>query len=379
MIVFGWNSYQLKSFHLSELGVFNRDLGDPKIEYRQKYAHLMFIPIFPIGRFWALRVGGKLYHPSPDLQARLNTTAVQTKQGIWAWSGALATLLIFVVVGTYGSLENGRIKQNRKESKMLMSTMLKTNPDIEPTINKIELIDSIAGSIASLPLPAQKKLDTSKIMSIALSAMDSKTDSIEGIDETNNLVLTSFRKMYSYSTNSWYNEDYLQTLKTRNESSSYADTAAMQNFMRKVKNYHYVTVIKEYNRADPTLLDDSHFSEGILLSDVFVVELSTGKTIATFKDLASSSENVSTIRSSYSTDGDFSAQLQHDLERSAVKSVVQYLYKNKSSAGEDLSYYPTKHVNKNVSSDLDMDTRQEKQSLEPVVVQSHSGKKKSSN
>ena len=100
MIIFGWNSYRLKTISLLELGLAANDLPDAQIEYRQKYFHFFFIPFFPIGRFWAVRQGGKLYHIKPELEDALRNVETNWKEGIWAWSGPLIGIvawLIFIV------------------------------------------------------------------------------------------------------------------------------------------------------------------------------------------------------------------------------------------------------------------------------------------
>ncbi len=54
MIVFGTNNYALKTIDPMDIGVDPSALHGLKIQRRQKYFHLMFIPTFPIGQYWAL-------------------------------------------------------------------------------------------------------------------------------------------------------------------------------------------------------------------------------------------------------------------------------------------------------------------------------------
>jgi hypothetical protein len=59
MIVYGYNNFLIKSYTPEELGIF-REQGSPeiKLEVRQKYAHLFWIPFFPIGKIWVVKKGG---------------------------------------------------------------------------------------------------------------------------------------------------------------------------------------------------------------------------------------------------------------------------------------------------------------------------------
>lgn len=61
-IVFGWNSFKIKSFDPYHFDLAKiPDSSDFTIEVRQKYFHLFWIPFFGIGKIWVLRKGKQLY------------------------------------------------------------------------------------------------------------------------------------------------------------------------------------------------------------------------------------------------------------------------------------------------------------------------------
>src|SRR5687768_13355251 len=103
MIVFGWNTYLLKSISPAELGV--RTNQNTTIEYRQRYFHVFFIPFFPIGRFWSVRQAGQLYQPSGDLEQALQHVRPGGKNRVWAWSGPLLGIVIYFIFSISNTLE----------------------------------------------------------------------------------------------------------------------------------------------------------------------------------------------------------------------------------------------------------------------------------
>src|SRR5262245_46796849 len=118
-ILFGWNTYRLKAVSPLELGLQTKEQTDIILEYRQRYFHLFFIPIFPIGRFWAVRKDGKLYHTPPELEQALYHIRTNWKHGLWAWTGPLLGIAIWIFVSISNNLEE-KAYQNRMEKNKTM-------------------------------------------------------------------------------------------------------------------------------------------------------------------------------------------------------------------------------------------------------------------
>lgn len=71
-IIFGHNSFVIKRVSPKELGLENNpEMKNAEIQLIQKYAHLYFIPVFPMGQEWVLRKDGKSYHLINNLQHQL--------------------------------------------------------------------------------------------------------------------------------------------------------------------------------------------------------------------------------------------------------------------------------------------------------------------
>lgn len=71
-VIFGHNSFVIKRVSPKELGLENNpEMKNAEIQLIQKYAHLYFIPVFPMGQEWILRKDGKSYHLINNLQHQL--------------------------------------------------------------------------------------------------------------------------------------------------------------------------------------------------------------------------------------------------------------------------------------------------------------------
>ncbi|QHS58619.1 hypothetical protein [Chitinophaga agri] len=73
MIIYGRNSFNAKTVQLSEIGIHEQVPGIVQFELRQQYAHLYWIPMFPIGSNWCVRKSdNKLYEVNYELLPALN-------------------------------------------------------------------------------------------------------------------------------------------------------------------------------------------------------------------------------------------------------------------------------------------------------------------
>jgi hypothetical protein len=89
MIIYGRNSYNAKTVKLSEVGVHDQVSGIVQFELRQQYAHVYWIPIFPIGSMWCVRkTDNKLYEVNSDFLPTLNALP-RRKMGWVAFLGPI--------------------------------------------------------------------------------------------------------------------------------------------------------------------------------------------------------------------------------------------------------------------------------------------------
>lgn len=74
MIVFGHNNFKIKTLSSRELNIPKENgQEDIEIQVRQKYAHLFWIPFFPIGKIWAFKRKGDstLYELPETIKERI--------------------------------------------------------------------------------------------------------------------------------------------------------------------------------------------------------------------------------------------------------------------------------------------------------------------
>lgn len=65
-IIFGWSHFKIKSIDPFAVGLSQQVQPGYRIEIRQRYFHLFWIPCFSLGKKWALRKDGQLYEmPEP--------------------------------------------------------------------------------------------------------------------------------------------------------------------------------------------------------------------------------------------------------------------------------------------------------------------------
>lgn len=115
MIVWGHNNFRLKKVEPVELMLLDAMYNGITFERRQKYGHLFWIPIFPIGQMWVVKKkDGKMYHCPADIEARLNEMYA-TKVSIWAFTGPLLLLLAFVLYIVSDAINSRSWKKNAEE------------------------------------------------------------------------------------------------------------------------------------------------------------------------------------------------------------------------------------------------------------------------
>jgi hypothetical protein len=93
MIVFGHNHYCRKSVQLEELGIITPLENIKQFELTQRYAHLYWIPLFPLGLSWNARANdGKLYKINEALEQQLKHVHYSWTSGLIAFIGPILLL-----------------------------------------------------------------------------------------------------------------------------------------------------------------------------------------------------------------------------------------------------------------------------------------------
>jgi hypothetical protein len=100
MIVYGYNNFIIKSYSPSEIGLpLEQGNEDIRFEVRQKYAHLFWIPFFPLSKMWVIKKpGDKNLYVMPD-EIKRTVIAHMGKPGTpwYSFSLILLGVLVFMI------------------------------------------------------------------------------------------------------------------------------------------------------------------------------------------------------------------------------------------------------------------------------------------
>lgn len=106
MIIYGWNSFLIRTFSAFELGLTTDFSNDFNVEVRQKYFHLFWIPFFSLGKIWCVRKGGELYDLNDESKMLIKTANVEAKTPFYTYSGLIAVALLFVFSNIQGTTKS---------------------------------------------------------------------------------------------------------------------------------------------------------------------------------------------------------------------------------------------------------------------------------
>ena len=124
--------------------------------------------------------------------------------------------------------------------------------------------------------------------------------------------------------------------------SGYGDTGSVYRSLRKLGEYRYLLVLKEYNRLPPEI-HSNNFNSGISLVNAYVFDLQDKNMVHKFKVLGTNSDSVSHMtwgrkgeRKSVSQ-SQWRDILEGDLNRNTIKQTYEYIFQDKSNAILDKS------------------------------------------
>lgn len=332
-ILYGWNSYILKRLTPEQLGATYDPSNTLTVEYRQKYAHLFFIPLFPIGRFWAVRTGGKLYEPSAELLQALNGMRVDTKQWVWAWTGPLLGLIIFIFASISEKIQSRAYEKESALQTSLLNAFFHDTTKTLPLADKIGSLRSLVDSATEKDEFSAKKIDTttSSILKLFIAAKSTQIDSLTGYTPENTIVVSHFHGQQNH--NPVIEEHFEESLWKGQWTGYRTDTTYVFGELRKVSQYQYVMVVKETNRVDPQVTDGG-YNTGYAFANVSLIDAHTRKVIKQFKVMAMNSDKISemSMGSSSVSNSRWMTKLQGDLTRNLLKEAGAYVFEDKDKA-----------------------------------------------
>jgi hypothetical protein len=329
-ILFGWNTYLLKKISLEQLGIPAQQAG-ASFEYRQKYFHLFFIPLFPLGRFWTVRQGGKLYHPNPELERVLDGLRPGGKHGIWAWTGPLLGIACWLIISLMNNIEEKTGRNRREQHNAMLVAFFGDKSKTAPLNGKLKTINTLLDNALSMNEYEDETIDTSekRLINLYLKIMLTRRDSLAGYNKNNTLVISDF---YGKIDNREVLAKEFQTsLETGSWKGYYSDTGSVFPSLRRLQNYKYILLLKEYNRLAPGIVEKSYAS-GYSLMNGSLIDIETGAVKKTFKVMAGNSESVThfSFAGTGSSSEGMKSALENDLNTNVLKQAYKYVFRDNS-------------------------------------------------
>lgn len=140
MIVFGHNNFLIKSYKPSELGIPEEEDSGIQLQVRQRYAHLFWIPFFPIGKAYVIKQKGSsdLYNVQDNVKKLMlaaNNGSYPTKWYSFAFPILALVVGIFIVIGD-------KVSDSNRESRFYKEVHDKKGMIDYPTTGDYYLMES---------------------------------------------------------------------------------------------------------------------------------------------------------------------------------------------------------------------------------------------
>jgi hypothetical protein len=127
VIVWGSNHYRLKKISPTDIGLLDPSFNGITFELRQRYGHLMWIPIFPLGKIWVVNKGdGNKYVCPTEIEDRLNAYGFRkSKLSVFAWSWFLIIGIVMLFLYIQGNIQEKKYAAYQEEQKVSSGQALK--------------------------------------------------------------------------------------------------------------------------------------------------------------------------------------------------------------------------------------------------------------
>ncbi len=343
MIVYGWNNYCLKTVTSKEVNISEDDTLNAKIQYRIKYFHVFWIPVFPLGTYWTLNMNGKQMELTQEMKAALNTADKSNLRWIFSWSGILLPLLIFGGMQLQDQMERRRYSAQLDEAKVTLDTYFKDKASHQALIDRVDAVANLCDSILGYHLESDadvsadiggiiSTMDTSEAAMLMqyLETIRTQPNKLEGINESNSIVITKGHD-YTEGVSMLPQGVVAKAIKSGVWEGS-DDTASVFSQIRRIENTQFMAMVREENWAPP-IINETSFNSGYWYGSVIVYDLLNKKEFTRFKILAMNSDKVSYYAEK---DGQISlGSLDADLRSNVHKIVNEVLFNKKERSESD--------------------------------------------
>ena len=312
MVIYGTGSYTIQRFTPNDLGLFNSNFEGYEFSILKRYAHLYWIPIFPLETLFTVsKIGtSEKYEVSdPNLKTMMEAYRIP----FWKHLGGFALPLI-AILGCIFYNVSSNLEQKRAESSY-QAKLLETKQSMadtaayRPSANQlISLVNCLKASDVG-KAQAVAKIDTSsqKIISLMLKCLSAKRDTSIQYTKENTFICSIIPSKINYTEDDQAEDDIIAHYREWFDSNNLdngkilrwyysgftentANVDAYQVDYMKSTNAHlaqfkYVVKANTIGYASP-LFDSKNqaFNAGYVLTKVSVYEIGTNKPIFSDRD-----------------------------------------------------------------------------------------------
>ncbi len=173
-IVFGWNNFRIKSYKPQELGLTQNPDPGYRIEIRQSYFHLFWIPFFGLGKKWSINKGGKLYELPAEFVPLVQPLQRQVRTPWYTYAGPLLILAGGLLFWAYSEYQEYGYRQSS------ISYFKKKNTVLEEQLRHLTDKDIITFQEVS------KEYWNDKMMYAKVEKLSGQTITITPVSSTSN-------------------------------------------------------------------------------------------------------------------------------------------------------------------------------------------------
>lgn len=348
IIRFGWNNFHLKTIAPQELGLLGADWESVQIQYRIKYFHILYIPVFPLGTYWTIKINNVQYQPSAELMEMLRNADKRNFKWILSWSGIILPLLIFLFYSINDKMAHARWARESKKSNDYLSAFFADKEKNKNVTAKLDYIYHLTDSLChcrpreeysgmdcdkTVLNQKDRQLDTGTVALLTLYAkcLSSQQEPLTGYNSENTLLF------YEFGNNaSWYTDDVPDNsvyFALRSGTwNGYNDTGSVLRSIRNIEQKKTAVIVVEEKRANPrnvyTPNEEGKFISGYSYCKAYVYDLEGQKLVHEYKFLGMSSDKVKTIQFGQH-ERDNRMELEQDLSGNVLKSVTDFIFNRK--------------------------------------------------
>jgi hypothetical protein len=353
MIVFGTGSYTLQRFAASDFGLFNNGFSDVELVVLKRYAHLYWIPVFPLETLYAAKKQGssdKYEISDESLKQLLQAQPISFWKHLLAFAGPLLLILGFTYYNMQDSFRHAASEKAQKAGIVERAKALSDTTALRPFANQfISIVNCLEKSEMEKPLHIEK-IDTStdKILRLVIKCLSTSRDTTIPYGKENVLIsrpnldfMSSYEQPVSKE-ESLFDYYYLNCFQSYNLTDSGVLKWYQSNFKNsppidegytgtsikaineRLAQFKYIVNTHITGYAEPSI-DPSkeRFNSGYISAKVVVYEVGTHKLIEKYDIIATNSESISFMRRQNESvsSPDMKSRLQSDLSMKINQAV----------------------------------------------------------